>query len=247
MVSSYHLSQSTNFSHEYDEDYHLARQLERKEKELRRREEENNRRAMVELLHKEEKEARWRRQSQLAENQKATLESQQQEWKLNRDHQKHSWQNNDQPSSSFVSYSILLQEHQEQEESLRVAQQLQAEEEEGQRRQQMKQEFDDERMAVRLMLGAAVAEEASTAATTKQQSQYESHQSLTPAQKDDVKAALRMQKEAKTKMVVTRMFKEHAKFERKARRNGSMKRLMLSRDAGAGTSITSPSLLYSRS
>jgi len=190
-------SQSTDLTHEYDEDYFLAQQLEREERDIRRREEENNLLAAAKILDQEKKIAGRRKQSQFEENSKLELKLQNQ-WIFEYE-QQYSLQD-EIKYSSFVSYSLLLQELQEQEESwkvvqqlqtmkklqtmkhlqqahqekksLKVAQQFQAEEEEHQRYKQMRQENNDKRMAFKMILRAAMMEESSPAATTIQSSRY---------------------------------------------------------------------------
>jgi len=263
MVSLYQSSQSTDFSNEYDEDYFLARQLEREEKEFRRREEEKNRLAVTKILDQEKKIARQKRRSQFEENSKLELELQKQ-WIFEyeqqcslRDEIKH---------SSFVSYSILLQEHQEEKESLKVAQHLQAEEEENQRYKQMKQEYDDRRMAFKMTIRIAMMEVPFPEITALQSSRYvarllkpnetslnrcNSCHPLTSSQKDDEKTASRLHTGERMKKVIARMFKEHTRFESKAKRKVSKKEWRFCRYFQRSTStaaiITSPSLLFSRS
>jgi len=226
-----------NRSHEYDEDYFLARQLEREESEFHRNDEEENSLAMVKLLDQEEKEARRKKQLQLKEDQKVALMLQKQ-WIF--EHKQQDSLKDDIELSSFISYNLLLKENQEQEESLRFAQQLQAEENEYQTRQSTKRENDDKRIAVKMILRTSMIEQSSPVETISSSShateisktnksglkQYGSQCHLVSSQKDNEKSILRIRKEEKIKMMITQMFIEHAIFEYKTRQKTSRRKSM---------------------
>jgi len=197
----------TRLEHEFDEDYFLARRLQREEEDFRRQEEEKNQLALKKFLAEEERSERRRRQSQLKGGQMAALTLQKQWIREQRE------EDYDNIESELVDYKTLLQQQQEEEESLALVMKLQAEEEEQERREREWQRRKDERFAAKMML---MQEETmqkksvpAVAMAPNSSVQYENN---------DHRVALKVEKEERMKMIVSQMFQEHAKFERIAKR-----------------------------
>jgi len=242
MDSSCHLSQ-LNLTHEYDENYFLTRQLEREENEFRRHEEEKNRLAVIELLNQEEKTARVKRKSQLEESLKVALELQKQDFF---EHEQQHSLRDEIEVSSFVSYRLLLKEHLEQEESLRIVQQLQimkklqTMKKPQQAHQRRNQEYNEKPLAFKTVIKTEVKESSTSPPTTiiwpseyatnVPKSNRNKHKHLDtkhlPTYQKDINKGLHAKKEDKVKKFNMQMFKKHSKSGRKNKRKFSWKRFM---------------------
>jgi len=103
---------------------------------------------------------------------------------------------------------------------LKLALRLQVEDEERERLQLIKQEQNDQRMAIKIIL----MEESDFSMKAVSSFPYPPVPTTSDEEDNDIyhtsndrKLALKMQKKEKIKTIVSQMFKEHARFEQKAR------------------------------